>query len=114
MKIKTITVTGKGNSLWCDQDKTKNVKFKVNEIELNNMEDGSPYEVQAFGPKTEWYHYTDSGIENELSKKLLPVLKKAYPDYNITGIGWSEQGMQPEGGWSFDIDAEPKKKSKKK
>ena len=102
MKIAPFTVTGKGDSLWCSSHDTKGIEFKLDKASLNDL-DGEPYELCLYGPKTEWFHYTDSGIENQVSKKMVPWLKKQYPDHNITKVCWSEQGMQPDKGWSFDI-----------
>ncbi len=104
VKFKPFTVTGKGDSLWCKKEVTKGVKFKVSHYQLNDFLDtGEPYELQLFGPTTEWVHYTDSGIRKGVNDALLPFLRATYPDYKIDHISWSEQGMQPENGWSFDI-----------
>lgn len=102
-KFTSFTVKGKGDSLWCHSHTTKGVEFKVTKAVLHPGFEGEPYELELFGPKTEWYHYTDSGIQKQASKAVLPWLKAQYPEHKITGICWSEQGMQPDRGWSFDI-----------
>jgi hypothetical protein len=109
-KFKSFIVTGKGDSLWCNPEDTKNIRFKVTKMRIENFADSDePYELQLFGPRTEWFHYTDSRIEREVEKAMLPIVRALYPNSKIKSIGWSEQGMQPNGGWSFDIDCDYRK-----
>lgn len=103
MKIPRTKIKGNGTSLWCQPDMS-NKTFSVDTIEFNNFADtDEPYEIQVFGPRTHWYHYTDKGIQAEVVKKLWDYVQKHYPNHKIKYIGWSEQGMQPEKGWSFDV-----------
>jgi hypothetical protein len=100
MKIKPTIINGCGDSLW-----GKSLgEFTVNRMEFNDFCDTEqPYELQLFGPKTKWQHYTDSQICAEVNEKLLQIVKDKYPKYTVEYITWSEQGMQPDKGWSFDI-----------
>jgi hypothetical protein len=100
---KSFKVEGRGNSLWCSLEESKR-EFEVTGYLFNNFCDtGEPYELQLFGPETEWFHYTDTGIQRDVNKHLKQWVQEQYPDYEIIKIVWSEQGMQPSGGWSFDI-----------
>ena len=100
MKIEPITITGCGDSLW---GKSKG-EFIVDEIEFNDFCDtDQPYELQLFGKNTKWWGYTDSQIVKEVNDKFLKLVQVHYPNYTVEEITWSEQGMQPENGWSFDI-----------
>lgn len=102
-KFVPFSVTGDGTSLWCEKEKSKRT-FEVTSMKLNNLCGGEePYELQLFGPDHEWFHYTDRRIQKEVEKNMLPLMKELYPKAKITGIEWSEQGMQPDKGWSFDI-----------
>ena len=96
-------IRGIGDSLWCKPD-VSNKLFEVTEYIFNDFCDtDEPYELQLFGPETEWRHYTDSGIQSGVNKHLLKWVRGLYPKFEISHISWSEQGMQPDGGWSFDI-----------
>ena len=100
MKIEPIKITGCGDSLW---GKSKG-EFTVDRLEFNNFcETDQPYELQVFGPDTKWQHYTDSQIAKEVDELLKSKVQEHYPKYTIDYITWSEQGMQPDGGWSFDV-----------
>jgi hypothetical protein len=108
MKV-NFKVKGNGTSLWGKSDDI----YDINKIELNyhDSEEESPTfaEIQMFGKNTNWYQYTDEGIAKLVNKKdIMDVCKKL-----IEKVGgnpkkkwklcWSEQGMQPETGWSFDF-----------
>lgn len=106
VKIKSFNVTGKGDSLWCDSPESKRT-FLVTKATVRNLADtDEPYELQLFGPATVWSHYTDSGIKEGVNAIMLPIIQALYPSYKIKKITWSEQGMQPDDGWSFDIISE--------
>jgi len=108
-------IKGNGTSLW---GSSKGI-YEVDRIEGSFMDtsiyEDEPFEiwgdVSLFGPNTEWNHYTDSQIEKEVESnkairtEIHKLIKEAYPNHNImvTGISWSEQGMQPDGGWNFDV-----------
>jgi hypothetical protein len=105
-----ITIVGKGDSMWCNPHQS-NKEFEVTGYIFNNFLDGEePYELQLFGPETEWFHYTDNGIIRGVRLKLLPWIQEQFPDYKIDFVSWSEQGMQPDKGWSFDIICKKKEK----
>lgn len=93
-----IEISGRGDSLWGDSKGT----WIVTRMVLRNL-GNDPYELCLYGGGTHWTHYTDTRIEKEVNKKLLSTVQSLYPDHKITGIYWSEQGMQPTNGWSFDI-----------
>lgn len=117
--MRTVQIKGDGSSLWGESNGT----YKVEKIKLRSI--GPSYsdknkafaEVQLFGSNTEWVHYTDNAIEKGVanSKTILNEVKKqALTDgYVIDKIklSWSEQGMQPDGGWSFDMYAKIIKRS---
>jgi len=96
MKIKA-TVYGKGDSLW---GKSKG-EFLLTTIELisSNNEWAS---INVFGPKTEWFQYTDTGIPTQLLRQIRKALKELLGK-TIVRLCWSEQGMQPGNGWNFDV-----------
>lgn len=106
---RNIKIHGNGTSIWGPSKGT----FVVGRMELNDFCEGGPYELQLFSPlgklkngqNTEWHHYTDKQIEKEVNKHFLPIVREHYPEYRIRRIAWSEQGMQPDGGWSFDVIA---------
>lgn len=98
-----ITVKGNGTSLWGESDK----EYVLTRYEVEDMSDYDEGleghgELQVFGKNTDWFQYTDRQIEKEVKKKLKPLVE-AKLKKKVTYIGWSEQGMQPDGGWSFDI-----------
>lgn len=101
---KQYTIAGKGNSLWGPSVGQFSVdSFIVNEIDYEEGKGVEPYELQLFGENTEWFHYTDSQIEREVNDQIVPLLKQQFPQHDIERVTWSEQGMQPDSGWSFDI-----------
>lgn len=98
------TITGLGDSLWGPSaGEFKVDSWLINTIDYREGNGEEPYELQLYGSNTEWYHYTDSQIESEVNEKILPWLKQQFPTHNIDEVTWSEQGMQPDNGWSFDI-----------
>lgn len=104
----SVAVCGDGTSLWCPAERSGR-EFMINEMRIRNCHDSDePYELVLFGPETEWVHYTDDGIEKDINKHFVPIVQKMYPSHVIKRITWSEQGMQPEDGWSFDIHSDPK------
>jgi hypothetical protein len=104
----SVKISGDGTSLWCSSEESGR-DFVVNEMRTRNCHDSDePYELVLFGPETEWVHYTDEGIEKSVNKHFVPLVQKMYPDHVVKRITWSEQGMQPENGWSFDIHSSPK------
>lgn len=103
-----VVVRGDGTSLWCDSDKSKR-EFVVTEMETRNCHGSDePYELVLYGPDTEWFHYTDDGIEDSVNKQFVRIVQDRYPHHVIKRITWSEHGMQPDKGWSFDIHSAPK------
>jgi hypothetical protein len=104
----SVAISVNGTSLWCPSEQSGR-EFIVTEMRTRNCHDSDePYELVLFGPETEWVHYTDEGIEKAVNKHFVPLVQKMYPDHVIKRITWSEQGMQPENGWSFDIHSTPK------
>lgn len=113
MKVKYI-IEGNGSSLWGPSYGS----FRVDRIEMNYIADEcekNDYfgELRAYGPDTEWSHYTDRKIEEEMNarKTALAFIRKTIAEklgvkpkeVKMPKISWSEQGMQPDGGWSFDV-----------
>lgn len=104
MKFELVSIEGDGSSLWCDDSKGE---YVVTDMEIDNFCDTEdPYELVLHGPDTKWEHYTDHGIEENVNRVFVPLVQRAYPNHTIVRITWSEQGMQPDNGWSFDIHAE--------
>lgn len=103
MKLNKINleIKGKGDSLWCKSDEV----YQINKWKwVSYHEDGDEFDygnIELFGHNTNWYQYTDSNIEKEVNKVLSPILSKQL-DCKV-GICWSEQGMQPDKGWNFDV-----------
>lgn len=101
MKIEPVSIEGDGSSLWCEDSRGE---YVVTDMETRNLCDADePYELVLRGPKTKWEHYTDDAIEENVNRVFVPLVQKAYPRHTIVRITWSEQGMQPYDGWSFDI-----------
>jgi len=97
-----VKIKGNGTSLWGESKGEFSVsKAKIFTFDFNHGEE--PVELQLFGKNTEWYHYTDEQIERNVNKHFLSAIRKDFPQNKILMITWSEQGMQPDGGWSFDI-----------
>ncbi|NDD54942.1 hypothetical protein EBZ39_13940 [bacterium] len=101
MKIEPVSIEGNGSSLWCEDSRGE---FVVKEMSVRNCHGtDEPYELVLRGPKTRWGHYTDDAIEENVNRVFVPLVQKEYPRHTIVRITWSEQGMQPYDGWSFDI-----------
>lgn len=101
----SVAVRGDGTSLWCSSEQSDR-EFVVTEMSTRNCHGSDePYELVLRGSETEWVHYTDNGIEKSVNKHFVPLVQEMYPDFVVKRITWSEQGMQPDGGWSFDIHA---------
>ena len=98
--ITAFDVQGKGNSLWG----SSSGQYTVNRAVVRNFCDTeAPYELRLFGENLEPEQYTDSGIQEAVNTIMLPILREMYPAFVISKITWSEWGMQPDNGWSFDI-----------
>lgn len=124
MKIKAQKFKGNGTSLWGKSDGT----YSVNQMEVGYVNWVAYPEdltrrlhasVSLFGPNTEWVQYTDSAIIASVRKNLILLvairaeIKRQLKAAGITQelpatlkISWSEHGMQPIGGWNFDIGGE--------
>ncbi len=102
LKIDKINkkICGNGTSIWgpskCDCMVRK--LYLVTAPEINPH----PIELRAFGDNTQWHHYTDRQIQKEMNSRILPIIQKRIKK-PIKKLSWSEQGMQPKNGWSFDI-----------
>ena len=101
---KPVTIKGNGTSLWCEP-KQSHCDFVIEEmfIETCVETNDKPYELRLFGKNTQWFQYTDEKIESQVKKNFLKIVQEAFPKYKVINITWSEQGMQPENGWSFDV-----------
>jgi hypothetical protein len=99
MKIDPVVINGNGTSIWGESKGA----YKVTKMTVHDLDEGEPYELRLYGEGTEWYNYTDKQIEKEVNDHFKPIIQEMYPNHTIKCITWSEQGMQPEGGWSFDI-----------
>jgi hypothetical protein len=82
MKIKPIQVKGNGTSLWGKSDEV----YTVDKIILNYNNQNNEHCAEDFG-KSFWGEIQMFGPNTKFK------------------ISWSEQGMQPEKGWSFDVSA---------
>jgi hypothetical protein len=103
-----ITVRGNGTSLWCTTEES-NREFTLTSMSLRNCHDSDePYELVLKGPDAQWIQYTDEGLAAAVNKTFLSIVQKLYPSYTVERFTWSEQGMQPQDGWSFDIFAKPR------
>lgn len=110
MKLnKPIIFNGKGDSLWGNSVGD----FQVDQINLEYFSKDKTFgEIQMFGPNTEWFQYTDSRIKRQANRPevmayVRKLLTKVRADLSKKWrICWSEQGMQPEKGWSFDLYSE--------
>lgn len=88
-------IKGKGNSLWGKSDGL----YVVTHMEFES-EDGDI--INVYGENLEWFHYTDTGIEKAVQKIFAPLIEK-HTGKEVAFIGWSEQGMQQDGCWNFDV-----------
>jgi len=101
-----VSIVGAGDSYWGGGGNSTGeflvTHYDISWIDYEEGDGNQPYGLQLFGPKTIWQHYTDSGIVKEVNDKLLTFLQENV-DPRIKRVAWSEQGMQPDSGWSFDI-----------
>lgn len=94
-----LVIEGDGSSMWGDSAGA----YTVTRVMLAYVSDegGTFGELQAEGEGLDWFQYTDRAIEATMHD-LLPVISELL-GAEVTRISWSEQGMQPDRGWSFDI-----------
>ena len=98
-----LIIRGDGTSLWCDEASNREFHITSGRLEGVNLdEDGWVWQLELYGPKTFWECYTDKGIQREVNKKLKAIVSEKIGK-EVKVIGWSEQGMQPDSGWNFDI-----------
>ncbi len=94
-----IKIQGKGDSLWGESDGI----YYLTEYDTDTFdEEVFPFTLTIYGRNLHWYQYTDSQIEKEVENSLKPILEKEFGG-KLKYLCWSEQGMQPEDGWNFDI-----------
>jgi hypothetical protein len=105
---KSYKVTGKGNSFW---GKSKG-EFEVNKFSViysaprsgEDQTKGSHFlSVNVFGTNIDWFQYTDTQIEKEIKPIIAEYLKEN--GWELITCSWSEQGLQPDKGWNFDVGA---------
>jgi len=97
MKRKKVNwiIKGAGDSFWGNSSG----EYNVTKIELKTSDwDPNWGELIAYGPNLRWFQYTDTHIDEEMEKLVKTVFPK------VTDVYWSEQGMQPDDGWSFDVE----------
>jgi len=97
-------VVGDGSSLWgnsAGHHHVNNVTIERYEPCPEIPEYGNSGELQAFGNSLNWRCYTDREIEAQMKDLVI----RHFPE--IDHLSWSEQGMQPLNGWSFDIHFRP-------
>ena len=107
---KPIIIRGAGDSLWGESSGEYIVHPEKTAMHLYGHSQHLDFSmtVDFFGDNLKWFHYTDSGIAKEINKKLKKVvedeiLKTTGKKIKIKKLSWSEQGMQPEFGWNFDV-----------
>lgn len=120
-KVVPVKVKCKGDSLWGEakqqvcQPKTGEFGYcswKPGKVELESLF----ISLSLFGPGFVLAHYTDSGIPkgllksrafcNQVRSEAFKLLKQRGVEETIPqvmSLDWSEQGLQPEGGWNFDV-----------
>lgn len=103
-------IKGGGSSIWGKSDDV----YHITKIELERREPLKNYAeygnygiVEVYGDNTDWVQYTDREIE-----KQVETLVKSLDD-TVESVNWSEQGMQPEKGWNFDVGYKSKTKNRK-
>lgn len=101
ISLKNVTISGDGSSRWGKSKEEYELQTALINYVDNETKDNSKYvEIIVKGKNTKWFQYTDNKIEKELKE----ILKEKFKEFglNLVKFGWSEQGMQPEKGWSFD------------
>lgn len=107
-----VVVTGDGSSLWMARrgegessaGEHKVTKALLEYLDFMEEDDEGSWSLEVYGPEINWACYTDHRIEEEILEKLRPLYEKL--GYRIKSLGWSEQGLQPDGGWNFDCEVE--------
>ena len=96
-----ITVRGAGDSLWDDSSG----EFTITSIAISPDEDELEdfFSLSAYG-KGLGLQCTDSAIPNALLIALADNKDLLNMGVTVDWLAWSEQGMQPEGGWHFDCE----------
>lgn len=99
-----VTINGVGDSLWGPSRGAYDITdYSIDYLDYDGEGKEEPYELRLFGEDTKWFHYTDSQIQADVNRTLLQFLQD-HVDSRIMSVTWSEQGMQPAEGWSFDIN----------
>ena len=119
-KVVPVSVKCKGDSLW---GKPPKVALKPTEGEISytswkpgRIEERLFISLSLYGENFHPGHYTDSGIPKGLMKsaafksqvwrEVVAQLSRVGVDEPVPkamSLDWSEQGLQPEGGWNFDV-----------
>lgn len=115
-----VIISGNDTSLWG----RSNGNYAIDRLEVTyvnwisypkDLKTGLHASVNVFGTGTEWQQYTDKAIEKNLNGNasfmaalvltLQTMLKKAGIRRKLPtiSVNWSEQGMQPNKGWNFDV-----------
>jgi len=94
-----LVVSGNGTSIWGDS----NGEYKITRAEyhISDFSDTSA-SLSLFGENLTWSQYTDEQIEKQVKSLMVPVILEN-TGREIERLGWSEQGLQPEDGWNFDV-----------
>jgi|SRR6185503_7204304 len=103
MKKPLAKLTGNNTSLWGN---TKGKEFLVNEFGISYstlQEDIYFLSLDAYGPNLDWQAYTDRKIEKDIQTAAAKYLKSK--KFKLKTLSWSEQGMQNDGKWNFDVKA---------
>ena len=98
------------NKVICDNDGFISFETKKNDIIAN-------FTIDVKGKNIDWEQYTDNGIEKEISKNYyvytaiqdyLENYLKKYCVISLTKckITWSDQGMQSDKNWNFDVSVQ--------
>jgi hypothetical protein len=125
MRLRKLNFIGNGSSLWGESKG----KYSVNDLEIGYVnwvsypdDKTAPFHASMTlsGPNTQWHQYTDKGIEAGIRKSIVLLvaarceIQRQLAAAGITRklpatlqISWSEQGMQPDKGWNFDV-SEPR------
>ena len=99
-KPKPKLIEGNGSSIWGES----NGKYEVLGFEVEDVYNENDYaNVVFFGNNLRWYQYTDRQIPKELLSKFRAELETEF-GRRVKELYWTEQGMQPEEGWSIGVD----------